>query len=78
MLVQYSLQAARSLSRTEFPGVFISELVLPVVRRIMSTKIGFITPPKAAPGPSLSQVEKQRLIENLELEGEFRSPWKYT
>jgi hypothetical protein len=36
----------------------------------MSAKIGFVTPPKAAPGPGLSRVEKQRLIENLELEGE--------
>lgn len=40
----------------------------------MSGKIGFVTPPKAAShGPSLSQVEKQRLIENLELERKFIS-----
>jgi len=35
------------------------------------SRIGFVTPPKAAPKPSLSKIEKQRLIDNLELEGEF-------
>jgi hypothetical protein len=35
------------------------------------SRIGFVTPPKAAAKPSLSKIEKQRLIENLELEGEL-------
>jgi hypothetical protein len=31
--------------------------------------VGFRTPPKPAAGPSLSKAEKQRLLDNLELEG---------
>ena len=31
--------------------------------------VGFRTPPKPAAGPSLSKPEKQRLLDNLELEG---------